>query len=233
MEKAVADEKLRGSGWKVYLFCHNVIAPAEEGASGNTVAPLFENLASTWNSIIETAIANGVNVVAGFNGHNHTVSWRNNHGIPFMSTASAGMANDNANGFENRKYYHTGNTATETLFDVYVHDITTQRLYALAYGAPSDRIWDLSGNEAVLLICDLSGTVTGSDSVEGYKVKAKYHNTEFTATLGASGEYEFPYLTPEREWSIVVEDLSGNEVYSDTVEPTASERTKTKNISLT
>jgi hypothetical protein len=153
---------------------------SEDGADTNT---FYRANAKAYNSMIKGAINRGVNIVMGISGHIHTAGWRSDNGILFACTGSAGESS-NSQSFERRKYV-IGTDQTETLFDIYIHDITDQKVYALAYGEPSDRIWDLSGSDPVLLLCNLSGTV--SASLEGDTITASYHNTTFEAELDNTG----------------------------------------------
>lgn len=240
---ALEDSKLFNSDWKVYIFCHNVLAPydGETPYADNGVAPVFEDTeyvtkSYTYNKIMDEAISNGVNIICAVNGHSHTVSYRVDHGILYSSTASAGEKNGSANSFEKRIYEHIANTPTETLFDIYIHDLTAQRLYALSYGAPSDRIWDLSGNDPVLLLTNLTVNVTSDTAVDGGTVTISYHNTTFEGTIvhnegtTTSGKCIFPYITPERIWNISVTLPNGDGI--DNVELNAVAGNQVINIEI-
>lgn len=181
-----------------------------------------------YNSIIQGAKNRGVNIVMAVSGHSHTAAWRSDNGILFASTGSAGESSSSPS-FEQR-YYKIGVGNTETLFDVYVHDITEQKIYAFAYGAPSDRIWDVSG-EPTLLFDNLTVSFDTQESLVGAKAVASYHNTEFEVVADANGQFNFPYLTPGRKWLISI-TLDGSEEGIENHEYTAVAGTHTLTLGL-
>ena len=207
LQMALADEKLYNGEWSVIFISHNVI----KAVGNNTQNPIPN---SVWE-YISGKMGDGLNVIMCINGHSHYICQGVSDGVPFFGSTQARLADDATASYDGITYIRKPNSPTETSFDVYLIDRTEHKIYALQYGAGSDRLFNSATGQ--FEYCTISGQVTlsGGGSVAGGTITATYHNTVHSATLDATGNYQFNYLCPGRPWKI--EAVVGSDSKSVTV----------------